>query len=102
MIANIIAQIAGGVIGIFGQWGQAKQEVIKERVANMQRSGTDEVIVVTVFAPLWVAWFSPERADTWLKMVDGMPEWYVTMVFGIISAVFGLGENHATLVCTEE
>jgi hypothetical protein len=92
VIVNAIGSLLGSVIGLVGDWGKGKQEAINARISSMERSWTDEVIVVTIFSPLWVGWFSEERAVAWLNMVDGMPDWYTAMLFGVISAVFGLGK----------
>jgi hypothetical protein len=92
MVLNLIGQALGGVIGLFGDWGKGKQEAVNARISGMERSWTDEVIVVTIFSPLWVGWFSEAKAQAWLAMVDGMPEWYTAMLFAVISAVFGLGK----------
>jgi len=92
MVVNLIGKLLGGVLGLAGQWGKGKQEQINARISAMERSWTDEVIVVTMFSPLWVGWISESRAEAWIMMVDGMPEWYVGMLFGIVSAVFGLGK----------
>lgn len=94
MIASLIAGVAGQLIGLFGERGKAAQETIRQRVSNMERSWTDEVIVVTIFSPLWVGWFSEERAIGWLGMVQGMPEWYTGMLWAVVGAVFGLGKLH--------
>jgi len=92
MIVQGAIGLAAQVIGLFGQRGKATQEAIQARIANMERSWTDEFIVVIFFSPLVVMWFSPERANAWVENIDKMPEWYVAMVAGIVSAVFGLGK----------
>ena len=92
MLANVIGGLVGQVISVFGDWGKGNQEVINRRVAMMERSGTDEIIVITIFSPLWVGWFSEAKATAWLAMVDGMPEWYTGMLWAVTGAVFGLGK----------
>jgi hypothetical protein len=92
MIVNMIGKLLGSALGLVGSWGKAKQEAVNARISSMERSWTDEVIVVTVFSPLWVGWFSEPRAQAWLSMVDSMPEWYTGMLFAVIGAVFGIGK----------
>jgi len=88
---NVLAGIAGQVIGLFGAKGRAQQERMMARVAAMERSWTDEVIALYWFSPGFVAWFSPERATEWIAAVSSQPEFFATQ--GIITAaVFGLGK----------
>ena len=43
MIATGVINLAGQIIGLFGQKGAAAQAQIKATAANMQRTFTDEV-----------------------------------------------------------
>lgn len=91
MIANIVGGLAAEVIGIFGQRGKEKREEIKTRIENMQRSWTDEILVVYWFAPSVLAWFNPEHAA---KMISSMTadEQFFGIQVAITVAVFGLGK----------
>lgn len=92
MIVNLIAGLAGQLIGLFGERGKKAQEILSARVSQMERSWTDEFIVVTWFSPVWVAWFSEQRAIGWINLVQNLPGEYWVMLQGITLAVFGLGK----------
>lgn len=91
MIAGLVANLVGQVIGLFGQKGKAAQDALAARVNNMERSWTDEFITVIWFSPVMVAWFDPGKSDAWIKSVTGNTE-YFGMLAGITAAVFGLGK----------
>lgn len=88
---NVIGGLAAQVIGLFGQRGKATQEAIQQRISNMERSWTDEFIVLIVFSPWAVAWFDPEHSKSWIDSVMEN-DVYAALCIGIISAVFGLGK----------
>lgn len=92
MLINILGGIASGLIGLFGQRGAAKAQEIQARVSNMQRSGTDEFIVIVLFAPLVVAWFSETEAQAYIQFLEAAPDWYRNLIFAVTGAVFGLGK----------
>ena len=80
------------VIGLFGDKGKAAQAENTKRIENMQRSWTDEFLVVTWFSPVWMSWFSPDRAAAYVETLNNMPEWYISLLYLITGAVFGLGK----------
>ena len=91
MIANILGGLAGQVIGLFGAKGKAQQQNIQTRMALMQRTWVDELLVVFWFAPSIVSWVSPEKADAMITSMMGNSE--LTLMQGAITAaVFGLGK----------
>tara|TARA_R110002020_G_C16234081_1_gene768628 strand:- start:931 stop:1245 length:315 start_codon:yes stop_codon:yes gene_type:complete len=92
MIVKAGIDLAAAVIGLFGERGKDTQERIQQRIGAMERTWTDEFIVVIFFAPLVVSWFSPERSNAWVANLEAMPEWYVYLLMAIVSAVFGLGK----------
>lgn len=53
-------------------------------------SWKDEFITIVWFAPLIMAWWDAERAQSWIDFVTGLPYWYQFGMFGIIAASFGL------------
>jgi len=91
MIAGLLVNLVGQVIGIFGAKGKAAQENLATRVNAMERSWTDEFITLVWFSPVLVSWFNPERANAWIVTVTGNTE-YFGMLAGITAAVFGLGK----------
>ena len=91
MIVEAGINLVGQVIGLFGAKGKATQEDIKARVANMERSWTDEFIAVYWFGPDFIGWFDPAWA---LQIKAGQvaePEVLAIQV-AITAAVFGLGK----------
>ena len=92
MLAKLLASTLGSLIGIFGEWGKSRQERLNARISMMERSWTDEVIVVTFFAPLWIAWIDPQQSQSWIAFIDGTPGWYQQLLFAVTAAVFGLGK----------
>ena len=58
MIVNLVGQVLGQIIGLFGERGKAAQNEVNARLANMERSWTDEFIVVVLFSPLVVGWMT--------------------------------------------
>lgn len=91
MFATAAVGLVGQVIGLFGSKGKATQESLKVRVASMERSWTDEVIVVIWFSPLVVGWFNAQAATDWIAAVFANDE-YSALLFAITAAVFGLGK----------
>jgi len=79
-------------LSLFGERGKAAKAEAEKRIASMGRTWTDEFIVIVFFAPLVIAWFSPERSNAWIANLEAMPEWYVALLIAIVSAVFGLGK----------
>ena len=69
---------------------QGEQDWDMEAMRQARYSIKDEVITLIWFAPLIVAWFYPEKAQTWLEFVSKMPYWYQFGMFGIFAAAFGL------------
>jgi hypothetical protein len=92
LLAKLGMTLAGDVVGIFSANGKAKAEEVASRIQNMGRSWTDEFIVLVFFAPIVVAWFSPENAAAYFDSFYAMPEWYKALIIGITAAVFGLGK----------
>lgn len=88
---NVIGGLAGQLIGLFGAKGQAAQATIKERISHMERSYTDEFLVLFWFSTPVVAWFDPVRADQWIEAVFSNVQ-YSALLIGITASVFGLGK----------
>ena len=91
MIASLVANLLGQVVGLFGQKGKAAQDALAARVSNMERSWTDEFITAVWFSPLLVSWVNPEKANEWIATVFANKE-YSALLMGITAAVFGLGK----------
>jgi hypothetical protein len=91
MIAGLIANLAGSVIGLFGQAGKAKQDALTARVSNMERSWTDEVIALYWFGPSFIGFFNPETSVAIQGAMFANQE-LVGIQVGITMAVFGLGK----------
>lgn len=70
----------------------AKAEADWDNIAlqQAQYSWKDELITFVWFSPLVVAWFYPERAESWVKWVGSLPFFYQMGIFGIMAASFGL------------
>jgi len=91
MIVSLLGNLAGQVIGLMGKKGAAKQAEIAERMQQMERSWTDEVLVVYWFSPSMIGWISPAKADAIITVMFSNPE-MVTIQAAITAAVFGLGK----------
>ena len=89
---NLIGGLAGQLIGLFGQQGRDAQANIKTRLAQMERSYTDEVIVAYWFGPTLVAIFGwAEPLVNQQIMVSANGEIFAIQA-AITAAVFGLGK----------
>ena len=67
---NVVAGLAGQILGLFGQKGRANQEALKARVANMKRSLTDEFLVVYWFGPsVLLGLFSPDHYSAYVAAI---------------------------------
>ena len=91
MIVAAGMSLIGQVIGLFGKKGEAAQAQLKTRIESMDRTWTDEILVVVWFTPVVVAWFDAERSQEWIAGVFSNPE-YSALLIGITAAVFGLGK----------
>ena len=91
MIVEAGINLVGQVIGLFGAKGKATQEDIKARVANMERSWTDEFIAVYWFGPDIIGWFNPDWALAIKTTQVAEPE-VLAIQLAITAAVFGLGK----------
>ena len=67
---------------------EADWDVIAQQQA--QYSWKDEAITIIWYSPLVVAWFEPERAQSWVDWVAQLPYFYQFGMFGIMAASFGL------------
>jgi|TARA_R110002096_G_scaffold5079_4_gene23644 hypothetical protein len=93
MIATGVINLAGQIIGLFGQKGAAAQAQIKATAANMQRTYTDEVIVLYWFGPSIVSLFGlAEPMQQQLLMINADTGLLFEVQIGITAAVFGLGK----------
>jgi len=92
MLVKLGMQLLGQLVGIFGERGKRTQDQIDARITSMQRSWTDEFIVVIFFSPLVVGWFSDVQSEAYIAMLGSLPEWYRNLIFAITGAVFGLGK----------
>jgi len=89
---NVLAGVAGQLIGLFGQRGQATKEALKARVAMMERSWTDEFLVLYWFGPaMFLALFWPDRYTAYVAALTAQPDFFLMQGL-ITAAVFGLGK----------
>lgn len=89
---NLLGGLAGQIIGLFGERGRANQAVIKERLAQMERSYTDEVIIAYWFGPTIVSifgWAAPLINQK--GMITENTEIFAVQT-ALTAAVFGLGK----------
>lgn len=91
MLVGAGINLIGQVIGLFGKKGEAQQAQLKARVEAMDRSYTDEYLVVFWTLPGVVAWFNPDRAQVWIDTLFSS-ELYAGLIIGITASVFGLGK----------
>ena len=91
MIFNVLGGLAGQIIGLFGAAGQQKREALNARIQNMQRSWTDEILVLYWFSPSFVAWVNPDKATTMIQAMTADKEFFAVQA-AITAAVFGLGK----------
>lgn len=100
--------ITSGIVTLVKEWFITKQkkEEAKQAYLMYQARGEtewdnqameaskyswkDELITLIWFSPLVVAWFYPERALQWITFVGALPVFYQIIMFGIVSASFGL------------
>ena len=93
MIVSGVLNLFGQLIGVFGQKGKAKQEQITATAANMQRTWTDEIIVLYWFGPTLLALFGfSEPMDRQLLMITAENSLLFEVQVGITAAVFGLSK----------
>ena len=93
MLVNAGLGILSQVISLFGERGKKGQEMLKAAQENMQRTWTDEIIVVIfIVIPALVAWKDPVALAEWIKTMFETSELYAGMVLGIVGSVFALGK----------
>lgn len=82
---DIAAELAKQGIQIEADWDARAQ-------ADMTTSWKDEYLLILFSVPLILAFFpyTQQGVLEGFKILDSTPEWYMFMVSGIVSAVFGL------------
>ena len=91
MIFNVLGGLAGQIIGMFGKSGEARQDAIKARIDSMQRTWSDEILIVYWFAPSVRAWWDPEGGTAMIEAMTSSEQFFGIQV-AITAAVFGLGK----------
>jgi len=91
MLVPLAGNLIGQVIGLFGQKGQASKEALQARMGAMERSWTDEILVVYWFSPGIASWIDPVYATTMIAAMFSNTE-LVALQGAITAAVFGLGK----------
>jgi hypothetical protein len=104
----IIDSIINGITTLGSAWVESKTikmkakaelEQIKVTQSNdyditaleaSKTSWKDELITIIFFSPFVMAWFYPEKADSWIAWVQGLPIEYWGIISGIVAASFGL------------
>ena len=92
MLVNGVLGLAGQIIGLFGQRGQAQQEQLKAVSDRLQRTWVDELIVLYWFWPSVAAqlgWAEPLAVQ--IQQIKDSPELFAIQL-GITGAVFGLNK----------
>ncbi len=92
MIVSGIMTLLGQGLGLLGNRGKAAQERMNVRVSAMERSWTDEFLVVVWFYDRILAVFDPAAAEAYLYAVSQAPVDHIAMQVAITGAVFGLGK----------
>jgi len=90
-LINVVAGLAGQIIGLFGTKGKAQQEALKVRVENMKRSWTDEILVMYWFGPSFIGWVNPAHGIEIQNAMFANTE-IVSIQVALTAAVFGLGK----------
>ena len=92
MIVKGALALAGQLIGVFGERGRAAAADLEARRVAMDRTWTDEFIVLFWFGPTLLSWFGYTTAiDEQIRSIANAPELTGIQV-AITAAVFGLGK----------